>query len=42
MKILAEISKAKYKVGRIGLEGYSLAEYERLDAEIALEREKAR
>jgi RNA polymerase sigma factor (sigma-70 family) len=38
----AERSKAMHKTGRIAPAGLSLAEYERLDAEIELEREKAR
>ncbi|HEY7308718.1 MAG TPA: sigma-70 family RNA polymerase sigma factor [Gemmataceae bacterium] len=42
MKELAEIDKLKYSVGRVGEEQLALAEYNRLDAEIAFEREKAR
>ncbi|HEY7423803.1 MAG TPA: sigma-70 family RNA polymerase sigma factor [Gemmataceae bacterium] len=42
MKQLGGIAEAKYKVGRIFQADYTQAEYERLDAEIALEREKAR
>jgi RNA polymerase sigma factor (sigma-70 family) len=42
MKEVAEIDKAKHDAGRVGDEQVALAEYNRLDAEIDLEREKAR
>lgn len=42
MKEVAEIVKAKFNVGRVSEADFARAEYERLDAEIALEREKAR
>lgn len=42
MKEIVKICQAKYTVGRISLADYSQAEYERMDAEIELEREKAR
>ena len=41
-KEIAEIVKAKYNVGRVSQADLAQAEYERLDAEIALERERAR
>jgi RNA polymerase sigma factor (sigma-70 family) len=42
MKQAAQIVKAKYDLARVSKADYAQAEYERLDAEIALEREKAR
>jgi RNA polymerase sigma factor (sigma-70 family) len=39
-KEFAESAKAKFKLGQINLADYARAEYERLEAEIALEREK--
>jgi hypothetical protein len=42
MKDIAEIVKAKYDAGRVSEGDYARSEYERLDAEIAFEREKAR
>lgn len=41
-KHMSQIVEAKYKVGRVSQADYAQAEYERLDAEIALERERAR
>ena len=41
MKEVAKICKARYNLGRGSLADFSQAEYERLDAEIELEREKA-
>jgi RNA polymerase sigma factor (sigma-70 family) len=41
-KEIAEICKRKFEAGRISQADLAQAEYERLDAEIALERERAR
>jgi hypothetical protein len=42
LKQVSEVSKARYEAGRASFATYCEAEYLRLDAEIALEREKAR
>ncbi len=42
MKEIAKITEAQYKVGRVGKAAFASALYEQLDAEIELEREKAR
>ncbi len=41
-KKFADITEAQYKVGRVGEAALAQAQYEHLDAEIALEREKER
>lgn len=41
-KEISEICKRKHEVGRMSLADFAQAVYERLDAEIELEREKAR
>jgi RNA polymerase sigma factor (sigma-70 family) len=42
VKEYADVVEARFMAGRVGLEVHSQAQYERLDAEIQLEREKAR